>query len=65
MIKKVLVRQMIVVVAAGGLLTFSSGCERISEPWVRAPRQLEQERNRPEPVRTALRHRLLAVQTDR
>ena len=65
MIKKILARQMTVAVAAGALLAFSSGCERISEPWVRTPHQLEQERERPEPVRTALRHRLLAVQTDR
>ena len=65
MIKKILARQMMVTVAAGVLLVFFSGCERISEPWVRVPHQLEQERDRPEPVRRALRHRLLAVQTDR
>ena len=65
MIKNRSARKLIWVATACGLLTLSVGCERIGDPWVRSPDQLEQERDRPEAAREILRNRLHAVQTDR
>lgn len=42
-----------------------SGCERVSEPWVENPQQLEMERTRTDEAVQDLRNRLMAVQTDR
>lgn len=52
-------------VFAGVLLAWIGGCDHISEPWVRRPDQLQQERARPSQARLALKNRLLAIQTDR
>jgi len=52
-------------ILAAVLLAMTAGCDHISEPWVRRPDQLEQERARPAQAGLELRNRLLAVQTDR
>ena len=57
--------RIIATVLAAGLLMGPAGCEHISEPWVRQPDQLQQERARPPQARLELKNRLLAVQTDR
>jgi hypothetical protein len=50
---------------AGGLLVWAVGCDHISEPWVRQPDQLQQERARTPQASLELKNRLRAVQTDR
>ena len=47
------------------VLGLFSGCERVSEPWVENPQQLETERSRTDEAVRQLRNRLMAVQTDR
>lgn len=60
-----MVKKHIATVLACILLVLAAGCERIQEPWVRGPAQLEQERFRSDQAQMELRHRLLGVQTDR
>jgi hypothetical protein len=60
-----MIRKQMTTIAICGLLVLAAGCQRIQEPWVRGPDRLEQERARPAPVQAELRHRFLAVQTDR
>jgi hypothetical protein len=52
-------------VLLAAIVVLATGCQRISEPWVREGNRLERERARSDAVRQELRHRLLWVQTDR
>ena len=61
MVSKSLLFGVLGCIVVGGI----SGCERVSEPWVENPQQLERERTRTDEAVQDLRNRLMAVQTDR
>ena len=63
MLKRIVIRGLTMGLTLGCILLLS--CSLVQEPWIPGPNVLKAERSRSPAAQLELRHRFLAVQTDR